>query len=291
MVHDERPGVSVFDISEMKIFGKQQDVAQIAMSDALRGAALDMPMVTNEFKPGKYHALIIGIDNYTGSWNRLNNAVNDAKAVEAILKSQYKFDEVKSLYNEKATRENIIKELERLTEAASEKDNVLIYYSGHGDFKKNLNKGYWVPIDATTTSTVNFISNADIQVFLNGIKSKHTLLLADACFSGDIFRSSNEKVPFENSEKYFQKVHNLKSRQAITSGGVEPVMDGGRDGHSVFTYYLLKALKENSASYMDATQLFSKIQVPVVNNSNQSPIFSPIKDTGDEGGQFIFIRK
>jgi nitrogen fixation protein FixH len=115
--------------------------------------------------------------------------------------------------------------------------------------------------------------------------------VADACFSGDIFRGNTMSVPFENSPKYFKKVHSLKSRQAMTSGGLEPVMDGGSDGHSVFAYYLLKALKENDADMMDASQVFGKLKIPVYNNSDQSPDFKPIGKSGDEGGQFIFMKK
>ena len=104
------------------------------------------------------------------------------------------------------------------------------------------------------------------------------------------FRGKTVSVPFENSERYYSTVHNLISRSAITSGGVEPVMDGGREGHSVFAYYLLKALRSNEADFYDASQLFGQIKIPVINNSNQSPNFQPIKNTGDEGGQFIFLK-
>ena len=81
------------------------------------------------------------------------------------------------------------------------------------------------------------------------------------------------------------------SRSAITSGGIEPVMDGGREGHSVFAYYLLKALRLNDRKFYDASQLYGAIKIPVINNSEQSPKFEPIKNTGDEGGQFIFIKE
>jgi hypothetical protein len=168
---------------------------------------------------------------------------------------------------------------------------VFIYYSGHGEFEKKLNKGYWVPVDAQTASISIYISNSDIQTFLGSIASKHTLMVADACFSGDIFRGKTVSVPFDDSDKYFKKVYNLKSVQAISSGGIEPVMDGGRDGHSVFAYYFLKALNENKENYMDGSQLFDRIKVPIVNNSDQSPNFQPVKNTGDEGGQFVFIRR
>jgi caspase domain-containing protein len=239
---------------------------------------------------GKYYALIIGIDKYKGTWPPLKNAVADAKAIETSL-SKYKFDVFHALYNEQATREKIIDEFEWLMANVKEQDNVFIYYSGHGEYKQEMNKGYWIPIDATTASTSNYVSNNDIQTFLTGIKSKHTLLVSDACFSGDIFRGNTVSVPFEESEKYYKEVHSRASRQAMTSGGIEPVMDGGKDGHSIFAYYFLKTLNENGGKYFDASQLYDKIKIPVINNSDQSPKLSPVKGTGDEGGQFIFIKK
>ena len=98
-------------------------------------------------------------------------------------------------------------------------------------------------------------------------------------------------IPYESSTKYYQKVYSLSSRKAITSGGVEPVMDKGKDGHSVFAYYFLKALNDNSEKYFDAGQIYNYLKIPVVNNSYQEPAYSPIRNTGDEGGQFIFIMK
>jgi hypothetical protein len=258
-------------------------------SDPFKGT--NVANVAKEIKTGRYYGLFIGIDAYSGTWPPLKNAVNDGKALENLLNSQYRFDVLKSLYNDEATRVNIISQLEWLVANVKENDNVLIYYSGHGEFKKELNKGYWVPVDAKSNSTAQFISNSEIQTFLAGIPSKHTLLVSDACFSGDIFRGTVASIPFENSEKYYVKVYESKSRQAISSGGIEPVMDGGREGHSVFAYYMLQALGENGSKYFDATQLFNKIKIPVVNNSEQSPNFNPVKNTGDEGGNFIFIKK
>ncbi len=258
-------------------------------ADPLKG--LNIAEEKKALQIGQYYALIIGIDKYSGIWPRLTNAVNDAKALEALLKSKYRFDDFRTLYDEQATRENIIKQLEWLTSTVKVNDNVLIYYSGHGEFKQELNKGYWVPVNATTNSTADYISNNDIQTFLGGIKSKHTLLVSDACFSGDIFRGKTVTIPFEESEKYYSKIYNLISRKAITSGGIEPVMDGGKDGHSIFAYYLLKGLTNNNNNYYDASQLYDAIRIPVINNSTQTPNFQPIKDTGDEGGQFIFIKK
>lgn len=280
-----------FSITESSVNQQQTTTGnnQLYRGDPLKG--LNLGSETGELTIGNYYALIIGIDNYSGAWRSLQNAVNDAKEVENTLKANYKFDVFKSLYNEEATRVNIIKELEWLVTNVKEEDNVLIYYSGHGEFNQALNKGYWVPVDATEASTSHYISNSDIQTYLGGIRSKHTLLISDACFSGDIFRGQTMEIPFEESDRYYRSVHSKASRKAITSGGVEPVMDGGRDGHSVFAYYLLKSLKENNREFFDASQLYENLKIPVVNNSSQSPAFNPIKNTGDEGGQFIFFKK
>lgn len=263
--------------------------------DAVEQAALPESVIPSTDSTlhgeGKYYALVIGIDKYTGQWPQLTNATHDATSMARELSGDYKFDKVTTLLDAEATRANIIKQLEWLADNVRKNDNVLIFYSGHGDYKKNLNKGYWVPVDAQTESTVGFISNSDIQTFLGGIPSKHTLLISDACFSGDIFRGLEETVKKDDMQRYYQEVEHRASRQAISSGGLEPVMDGGRDGHSVFTYYLLKALKDNTSPYLDAGQLYDDIKIPVANNSDQTPIFNSVKNTGDEGGQFVFRRK
>lgn len=258
-------------------------------SDPLKG--LNVAKAMNDIQIGDYYALIIGIDKYSGEWKPLQNAVNDAKAIESTLQQKYVIQHIKALYNEQATRNNILSAFEWLMTTVKAEDNVFIFYSGHGDYNEGLGKGFWVPVDATTSSMTKYVSNEDIKAFLNGIKSKHTLLVADACFSGDIFRGKSLTIPYENSTKYYHKMYSLTSRKAMSSGGLEPVMDGGRDGHSVFSYYFLKSLNGNDQPYYDANQLYNDLKIPVVNNSEQTPEYSPVKNTGDEGGQFMFIKK
>ena len=257
--------------------------------DPLKG--LNVARAMRSVEVGKYYALIIGINNYSGEWPKLKNAVNDASVVANVLKEKYSFNQVKMLINEEATREGILAAFEWLMNTIGENDNLLIYYSGHGEYNEEMGKGFWVPADATEKSLAGYISNEDIRSFLNGINSKHTLLVTDACFSGDIFRGKTMTIPYENSTRYYRKIYSLNSRKALTSGGVEPVLDRGKNGHSIFAYYFLKALNDNSERYFDAGQIYNSLKIPVVNNSYQQPAYSPISNTGDEGGQFIFIKK
>ena len=62
---------------------------------------------------------------------------------------------------------------------------------------------------------------------------------------------------------------------------------------SVFVEYLVKRLAENKDEFLSAEQLFSSFKVAVINNSSngQVPQFGEIRESGDEGGNFIFIKK
>lgn len=266
--------------------------------DNMLNTSLDTFYIERKVDPavirGKYVALCIGINSYDGYWPPLQNAVNDAKGISEILKNEYLFDDVHTLLDKDATRNNIIQKLEELTTTINKDDNVLIFYAGHGQYNKRLDKGYWVPVDSQSKSVAGYISNNDIKTFLGGIPSKHTFLITDACFAGDIFRGpKTESIPFDpnNMTKYYKEVHRKPSRLALTSGSLEEVSDAGKNNHSVFTYYLIKALKENTGKYLDASQLFDEFKMAVVNNSEQTPQLNVVRGTDDEGGQFVFIRK
>ena len=91
------------------------------------------------------YLLIIGIDKYK-EVSPLHNAVKDSKAVCDVLIAQYAFEksDLIELYNENATRENIIEAFDELSEKITQDDNLLIYYAGHGYYRRNLKLGYWV---------------------------------------------------------------------------------------------------------------------------------------------------
>lgn len=237
---------------------------------------------------GRYHALVIGNDDY-GSLPRLTTAVRDARGVAKTLRGKYGF-EVKTLEN--ATRKRILGELYRYRAELTRDDNFLLYYAGHGYVDEATGEGSWLPIGSSMNDRSEWIFNADIKRFFAGLKAKQVLLIADSCFSGSVFRSGRGAgLVRENSLRYYRRAGRLPSRRAITSGGLEPVADGGRNGHSIFAYYLIKKLTESEQRLIDSSRLFDRLKVAVTNNSNQRPLNGVIKDTGDEGGDFIFIRK
>lgn len=66
--------------------------------------------------------------------------------------------------------------------------------------------------------------------------------------------------------------------------------DGGAEGHSVFAYYLLKALETPTFGSFTATELAAKVSRLVGDNSDQAPRLGVIKFAGHEGGEFVFVK-
>jgi len=120
------------------------------------------------------------------------------------------------------------------------------------------------------------------------MNARHVLLISDSCYSGTLFGQSRA-IPQAIGNKYYVNLYNEKSRWGMTSGNKTPVSDVGSDGHSVFAYQLLKELRKNEKPYISIQELCTRIAPIVSNNSEQTPLCRPIRNTGDQGGEFVFV--
>ena len=236
---------------------------------------------------GHYTALVIGNDDYR-SLPGLQTAVSDAAAVARILEAQYGF-QVQVLKN--ATRSAVMMALSGLRRRLTEKDNLLIYYAGHGWLDPEADEGYWLPVDAVRDNEVNWISNASITTYLKAMRAKHVMVVADSCYSGKLVRGFSVRQKGADPMAYLTKMAAKRARVVLASGGLEPVADsGGKGNHSVFASAFMSVLQEN-ASVLDGTTLFSRIRRPVMVNSEQTPQYADIRNAGHDGGDFIFIKQ
>ena len=233
---------------------------------------------------GTYHALLIAVEDYTDPGvNKLDNPVKDALQLQKTLTTAYHFDPLNVKLLKNPSKKDVFTELTRLRTAVKETDNLLVFYAGHGYWDTDMEKGYWLPTDAERSLPTNWIANEDVTGYIRAIKAKHTLLISDACFSGGIFKTREAFT----GQRAVEEVFKMPSRKAITSGTLTEVPD-----KSVFIQYLLKKLEENKEKFLTEEQLFSQFKTAVMNNSpGQVPQFGTIINTGDEGGNFIFIRK
>jgi len=232
---------------------------------------------------GKYFALVIGINNY-GSLPKLKTAIHDAEEVSRVLKQHYGF---KVSLLKDAKRADILTSLGELRGHLGRDDNLLIYYAGHGWLDTAADEGYWLPADATQENELNWVSNAFITSTLKALQAKHVLVVADSCYSGKLARGLHI---IRTTPDYLRQISSAKARIVLSSGGMEPVLDSGADGHSVFARAFLRVLRENSG-ILDGTSLFTQVRRPVMLNSDQTPEYADVRRAGHEGGDFLFVRR
>lgn len=234
-----------------------------------------------------YYALVIGNNDYR-SLPRLKTAVSDAKEVGRVLAEKYGF-RTKVLTN--ATRHDILNAINEYRKSLGEKDSFLIYYAGHGEYDKTAEKSYWLPVDAERDNPADWIMAEDITSNIKRIAARHVIVIADSCYSGTLTRSANIDLSLKKQrDDFLKKMMERQSRTLMASGGNEPVADaGGRGNHSVFASAFLMALNEPDKKTFTAEELFhGRVKAIVAGRSEQVPQYSNIRNSGDEGGDFVF---
>jgi len=274
--------------------GKRASLSFELVTEASGGSALAKqtnPLEGVEF--GGYYALVIGNQDYQ-SLPDLDTAVQDAKSVASILRDRFGFNTTLLL---NASRYQMLSELNRLRKELTDKDNLVIYYAGHGELDRVNLRGHWLPVDAELESTANWISNVAITDILNVMAVRHVLVIADSCYSGALTRSSLVNLEAARSEEaqrhWFQTLAEMRSRTVLSSGGLAPVLDGGGGAHSVFAKALLGVLNDLD-EVAEGQRIYREVAARVAYEASkyqveQVPQYAPIKFAGHESGDFLFV--
>ncbi len=232
----------------------------------------------------RYFALLMGVETYADpEITSLNEPIKDAELLRKVLVDNYTFENENITFLKNPTFEEISVAFEMLSEKVEPGDFLLVFYAGHGYFDEKTNIGYWLPSDAQKKNKAKWFRNSSLVENIRAINSRHTLLIADACFSGGIFKT---RAPFNNASPDIADMMKRPSRKAMTSGSLTTVPD-----KSVFMKYLLKSLTENQNQYLPSEDLFDEIRISMKNNSDTKPLYGEIQNSGDEGGIFVLIRR
>jgi hypothetical protein len=237
---------------------------------------------------GEYHALVIGNNEYADLEN-LGTAVNDARQIASVLSNQYGYQ---TLVLENATQLEIVQALADYQEQLGKLDNLMVYYAGHGLIDERQN-GYWIPSDASMNDQKTWIPNKVITEFMSSMQAKHVMVIADSCYSGTMSGSAIRPFPEDVEENDILFTSRVKARTVLTSGGLQPVLDSGGDGHSIFASAFLDVLKENDG-VMEGYRLYKALEQQVrlrskLSGIQQIPEYTAVKHAGHEGSEFYFL--
>jgi uncharacterized caspase-like protein len=197
------------------------------------------------------HMIVIGINKYKNPKYNLNYATADATSFKEIIEKGgtglYNKTNIVFIGDEKATKEGIVSELEKIKLSASPKDVFIFYYAGHGVVNQNKDF-YLVPNDVTQLYGADDalaqkgLSANQLQQFSKEIKAQKQLFILDACQSaGALDQVMASRGAAE--EKAIAQLARATGTHWLTASGSEQFASEFQQlGHGTFTYVLLEAL-------------------------------------------------
>lgn len=242
---------------------------------------------------GSYHALVIGNDNYQ-RLPKLESAVRDAQTLGDLLERRYGFKVTRVL---DGNRGQIIDAIYEQIEQRTQRDNLLIFFAGHGRIEGD--RAYWLPTDANPDRTTDWLStSSEINPLLNKIQARHLLVVADSCYAGAMIQGgplASAAEPGLPRDEALSRMVSSRSRLVLTSGGVTPVLDSAQNGHSIFATALFDELEANKET-LEISRVFAQIRGEVKKRSaaaglEQEPVLAVLPNSDDEGGELVFLPK
>jgi hypothetical protein len=239
------------------------------------------------------YALMFAVNDYT-DWQPLVNPVHDAKTIAEELEKNYGF-KVELVLN--PTLDQVMTKLrEYALKSYMPKDQLFIFFAGHGQFDETFGEGFIVTKDSKKNdpSYNSYLSHSRLRTVVNNIPNEHVLLVMDACFGGTFdpliakagHRGYEEEFVLTSTELIERKLR-FKTRRYMTSGGKEYVPDGRPGAHSPFARKLLEALRTYGGK--DRILTISEIQ-PFLEVIKPEPRSGEFGDN-EPGSDFVFVVK
>jgi uncharacterized caspase-like protein len=185
-------------------------------------------------------------------------AVSDARLVSEYLTKVmgYQEENVVLLTNEKALQSDLTKYFEKWLHNNVEKDStVFIYYSGHGAPDPKTGGAYLVPYDGDPS----FIAETGYSLkrmydALGKLPAKEIVVALDSCFSGAGGRSvlaKGARPLVMNLQDHMVLSKNMTVMAASSGDQISSTYD--EKGHGLFTYFMLKGIKNEDVVKQDGS--------------------------------------
>jgi tetratricopeptide (TPR) repeat protein len=230
---------------------------------------------------GKRWAVVVGISAYQDtSITPLKYADADAKAFYDFLRSEragaggFPAENVRLLLNEQATYREIRSALRTFLKAATEEDQVVIYFAGHGSpDPQRLSKYYLLTYDTDSQDmSGTAFPMEDVDKATRELYSRNVIVITDACHSAGVSGQFATRALGANQiNSVFLEQLNASAGGMVVftaSGASQQSQEDARwgGGHGVFTHYLIEGL--NGAADQDKDQIVTLLEMMEWTRSN-----------------------
>ena len=226
-------------------------------------------------------AVIIANENYQ-KVSKVDCALNDGRTFQLYCQRVLGIPSDNIHMIEDATYGQMMEEfnwLARVAKAYEGDAKIIVYYAGHGIPNESSKTAYLLPVDVSGDNTTAAFSLNKLYASLGALNAKNVTLFMDACFSGSL--RGDGMLTAARSVAIEAKAENPLGNMIVFSAaqGDETAYPYPEKGHGLFTYYLLKKLKEtkgnvNLGTLGDYIRKEVARKSIVVNNKPQTPTIS-----------------
>ena len=226
-------------------------------------------------------AIIIANENYQ-KVAKVDCALNDGRTFQRYCQQVLGIPTDNIHMIEDATYGQMMEEFNWLTRVAKVYEGdakIIVYYAGHGIPNENDKTAYLLPVDVSGDNTTAAFSLNKLYASLGALNAKNVTLFMDACFSGSL--RGDGMLTAARGVAIEAKAENPLGNMIVFSAaqGDETAYPYPEMGHGLFTYYLLKKLKEtkgavNLGTLGDYIRKEVGRKSIVVNNKPQTPSVS-----------------
>lgn len=204
------------------------------------------------------YALVVGIGTFQDpSIPKLRYTAKDARDFHDYLVDpqggRFAPDHVELLVDAGATREGILRALQKIFLRAGEEDLVVIYVSSHGSPRQGelglRGVGYIVTYDTSLDDIyLDALEFQDFASKVSLIKARRKVTFLDTCYSGQVMRAGEKNLAITSlgvSAETARLFTSFEGSYLITSSDSnERSWESDRLQNSFFTYHLLAALRQ-----------------------------------------------
>ena len=236
-------------------------------------------------QPNKFRfALIIGNEDYASQQSALTVeanvefARNDASAFREYAIHELGIPQENTDLILDATTGKMKQALNRLSLLAKNSQGnaeIYFFYAGHGLPDETSKESYLIPVDISGSNVTDGIKLADAYRILTDYKCKKVTVFLDACFSGG---ARNQGLISSRGVRIAPKGNILYGNLVVfsASSGEQSSLGYASKEHGLFTYFLLKKLKDSKANitYKELSEYLIHevgLNSVLINNKEQNP--------------------
>lgn len=224
-------------------------------------------------------AVIIANENYRRE-SKVQFANNDGETFKNYCIKTLGCPEKNVHYVADATYNDLKAEVDWMNTVANAfggKARMIFYYAGHGIPDEATKSAYLLPVDGYGSNISTGYSLDNLYATLGALPAEQVTVFLDACFSGSQ-RDGQNMASSARGVAIKAKNSTPKGKMVVMSAatGNETAYPYQEKGHGLFTYYLLKKLKETKGDVeygelMDYVQAEVSKKSIVENNKSQTP--------------------